>query len=68
VRILTIATRSFIVLVFAAILAALGCTRASSPPTRTRSLKPALSTHPYVRNEPVKGESPIPAFLPIESW
>jgi len=68
VRKLSIPRRSSIVLLFAAILATLGCTRASSPPARTRSLKPTLSTHPYVRSKAGNGESPTSAFLPIESW
>jgi hypothetical protein len=68
VRKLNIATRSSIVLVFAAILATLGCTRASSPTTRTRSLKLTLSTHPHARIKLVETESPTSTFLPIESW
>jgi len=68
VRILTIATRSSIVLLFAAILATLGCTRASSPTTRTRLLKPTLSAHPSVSSKPADGKSATSAFLPIESW
>lgn len=66
--IIGIATRSSIVLSFAAILATLGCTRASSPTTRTRSFKPTLSAHPYVSKKPAGTESPTSAFLPIESW
>ena len=65
---LSIAGRSSIVLVFAAILATFGCTRASSPPPRTRSLKPTLSAHPFVRSKPTVRESPMSAFLPIEAW
>jgi hypothetical protein len=57
-----------IVLAFAAILATLGCTRASSPTTRTRSLKPTLSAHPSASSKAADGESPTSAFLPIESW
>jgi hypothetical protein len=68
VRIPSIARRQFILLVFAAIVATLGCTRASSPTTRTRSLKPTLSTHPSVSSKPAEDESPASAFLPIESW
>ena len=67
-RILSIARHSASVLVFAAILVTLGCTRASSPTTRTRSLKPTVSTHPYAGNKPMEGELPTSAFLPIESW
>ena len=67
-RKLSIPRRSSIVLVLAAILAAFGCTRASSPPPRTRSLKPTLSTHPYARNKPVEAESQLSTFLPIEAW
>jgi hypothetical protein len=68
VRKLSIPRRSSIVLVFAAILATFSCTRASSPTTRTRSLKPTLSTHPYTRNKPVEAESRLSTFLPIEAW
>jgi hypothetical protein len=68
VTLLSIAGRSFIVIVFAAILGAFGCTRASSPTTRTRSLKPTLSTRTVVRNKPVEAELPMSSFLPIESW
>ena len=64
----SIAGRSFIVIVFVAILAAFGCTRASSPPTRTRALRPTLSRHPYARNKPLEAELPMSTFLPIESW
>ncbi|HEX9383277.1 MAG TPA: hypothetical protein VF908_07740 [Gemmatimonadaceae bacterium] len=67
-RILSIAIRWSFVLVFAATIATLSCTRASSPTTRTRSLKPTLSGHPYVRTKPADSESPTSAFLPIESW
>jgi hypothetical protein len=68
VRKLSIPRRSSIVLVFAAMLATMGCTRASSPTTRTRAIKPTLSTHPYARNKPVEAELPMSTFLPIESW
>jgi hypothetical protein len=68
VRKLSITRRSSIALVLTAILATFGCTRASSPPTRTRSLKPTLSTHPYARNKPVEPESQLSTFLPIEAW
>jgi len=68
VRILSIAIRWSFVLVFAATIATLGCTRASSPTTRTRSLKPTLSGHLDVRTKPADSESPPSAFLPIESW
>jgi hypothetical protein len=68
VKIIGIAIRPSIVLVFAVTLATLGCTRASSPTTRTRSLKPTLSAHPYVSKTPAGTESPTSAFLPIESW
>lgn len=67
-RKLNIAIRSSIVLIFVAIVATLGCTRASSSPTRTRALKPTLSTHPYARDKPVEAELPMSTFLPIESW
>ena len=67
-RKLSIPRRSSIVLVFAAILATFSCTRASSPPPRTRSLKPILSAHPFVSSKPAVDESPMRAFLPIEAW
>ncbi|HEX9607999.1 MAG TPA: hypothetical protein VF962_12275 [Gemmatimonadaceae bacterium] len=67
-RILSIARRFSIILPFTAILATLGCTRASSPTTRTRSLKPTLFAQPNVRSKPAEAESPMPAFLPVESW
>ena len=67
-RKLSIPRRSSIVLVLAAILAAFGCTRASSPTTRTRSLKPTLSAHPLLSSKPAVDESPVPVFLPIEAW
>jgi hypothetical protein len=68
VRIPSIARLPSIVLVVAAVLATLGCTRASSPTTRTRSLKPTLSTHPLASSKSPEDESPVSAFLAVESW
>lgn len=67
-RIPSIARRSSNVVVVAAILATFGCTRASSPTTRARSLKPTLSAQPFVSSKPAEAESPTSPFLPIESW